>query len=215
MSDRNTLLRALQKRMVVPRSHRQQHDADAEVMAAVRRVKGKRSELVAAEVYTNVCQVAQLQFGPGVVRCNIQELTDSAEVAKWILFRGSLSTNNNKFAQWLASGASVADVEGCHPRAELATEQLWRPLHQVIFHASLVAWTAPNSWLHELLFSPHVLATACIPTMPVDEMAMVMSGLQFQGLKWYKCPRGHPYTVGECGKPMQRAVCAQCGSRIG
>lgn len=32
---------------------------------------------------------------------------------------------------------------------------------------------------------------------------------------WYYCENGHPFTVGECGMPMQTSVCPQCGSQIG
>lgn len=32
---------------------------------------------------------------------------------------------------------------------------------------------------------------------------------------WYNCENGHPFTVGECGMPMQQARCPQCGSPIG
>ena len=30
----------------------------------------------------------------------------------------------------------------------------------------------------------------------------------------YQCPKGHPYSVGECGKPMEEAKC-HCGAIIG
>ena len=32
---------------------------------------------------------------------------------------------------------------------------------------------------------------------------------------WYVCTNGHPFTVGECGMPMETSVCNQCGARIG
>ena len=35
------------------------------------------------------------------------------------------------------------------------------------------------------------------------------------GTTWYKCPKGHPYTVGECGRPMEESVCPECNSKIG
>lgn len=31
----------------------------------------------------------------------------------------------------------------------------------------------------------------------------------------YTCLNGHPFTVGECGMPMQTSVCPQCGAPIG
>ena len=32
---------------------------------------------------------------------------------------------------------------------------------------------------------------------------------------WYTCERGHPFTIGECGMPMQEARCPECGAHIG
>ena len=35
------------------------------------------------------------------------------------------------------------------------------------------------------------------------------------GTKWYKCPNGHLYVVGECGGPMEQSICPDCHARIG
>ncbi|OTB11705.1 hypothetical protein K445DRAFT_339577 [Daldinia sp. EC12] len=32
---------------------------------------------------------------------------------------------------------------------------------------------------------------------------------------WYLCANGHPFTVGECGMPMERTVCPECGAPVG
>jgi len=32
---------------------------------------------------------------------------------------------------------------------------------------------------------------------------------------WYHCENGHPFTVGECGMPMQTSRCPQCGATVG
>ncbi|KAL8674153.1 MAG: hypothetical protein Q9168_001447 [Polycauliona sp. 1 TL-2023] len=38
----------------------------------------------------------------------------------------------------------------------------------------------------------------------------------FQGTgHWYYCANGHPFTVGECGMPMETARCPQCGATVG
>ena len=39
--------------------------------------------------------------------------------------------------------------------------------------------------------------------------------LRTLGTTWYRCPNGHLYVVGECGRPMQESVCPECGQRIG
>jgi len=35
------------------------------------------------------------------------------------------------------------------------------------------------------------------------------------GGRWYTCPEGHLYSVGECGMPMQDTSCPECGHMIG
>lgn len=51
-----------------------------------------------------------------------------------------------------------------------------------------------------------------------SQMKMVVAAMatEFSGTgHWYRCVNGHPFTVGECGMPMQRARCPQCDAPIG
>jgi hypothetical protein len=51
-----------------------------------------------------------------------------------------------------------------------------------------------------------------------SEMRMVVAAMQgeFSGTgHWYRCENGHPFTVGECGMPMEAARCPQCDAPIG
>lgn len=32
---------------------------------------------------------------------------------------------------------------------------------------------------------------------------------------WYTCERGHPFTIAQCGMPMEQARCPECGALIG
>lgn len=55
-------------------------------------------------------------------------------------------------------------------------------------------------------------------TVTNDEKAQVYAAMarEFRGTgHWYYCANGHPFTVGECGMPMQTSVCPQCGSPVG
>ena len=56
--------------------------------------------------------------------------------------------------------------------------------------------------------------------MPVsnEEKAAVFAAMSrdFRGTgHWYYCANGHPFTIGECGGPMQTSQCPQCGSPVG
>ncbi|KAH0352216.1 hypothetical protein KCU83_g3990, partial [Aureobasidium melanogenum] len=51
-----------------------------------------------------------------------------------------------------------------------------------------------------------------------DEMQKVAAAMtrEFRGTgHWYRYRNGHPFTVGECGMPMQTARCPQCGEVVG
>ena len=42
-----------------------------------------------------------------------------------------------------------------------------------------------------------------------------MNTLRNLGTKWYQCPKGHAYTIGECGLAMIESRCPECGEKIG
>lgn len=51
-----------------------------------------------------------------------------------------------------------------------------------------------------------------------SEIRMVVAAMatEFSGTgHWYRCENGHPFTIGECGMPMQLARCPQCNAQIG
>ncbi|EFY85817.1 NF-X1 finger and helicase domain protein, putative [Metarhizium acridum CQMa 102] len=41
-----------------------------------------------------------------------------------------------------------------------------------------------------------------------------MAGDIGTGGRWYYCENGHPFTIGECGRPMEEARCSECGAQI-
>ncbi|XP_043365785.1 NFX1-type zinc finger-containing protein 1-like [Dermochelys coriacea] len=47
------------------------------------------------------------------------------------------------------------------------------------------------------------------------ERVMITEAMQFGRGHWYRCPQGHLYTIGECGRPMQQSSCPECGATIG
>ena len=86
-------------------------------------------------------------------------------------------------------------------------------MHLSVYLAMRVASHAASSFWATLLFAPAALATMYVPTMAGDEFAMIMAASDYAG--WYKCPNGHPYSVGHCTRPMQLARCPACNARIG
>jgi hypothetical protein len=51
-----------------------------------------------------------------------------------------------------------------------------------------------------------------------EEKAAVYAAMaqNFRGTgHWYYCANGHPFTIGECGMPMETSTCPQCGATVG
>ena len=60
-------------------------------------------------------------------------------------------------------------------------------------------------------------ATFYAPVTNAEKAAVYQAMAQsFLGTgHWYYCVNGHPFTVGECGMPMETARCPQCGETVG
>ncbi|XP_051231949.1 LOW QUALITY PROTEIN: E3 ubiquitin-protein ligase rnf213-alpha-like [Dicentrarchus labrax] len=71
--------------------------------------------------------------------------------------------------------------------------------------------------LKQLGLFPENMQGAFIPTMPDDMLAVAQAVIQqdYGRLTWYMCPNNHPCFVDECGLPMQRGRCLECGQEVG
>ncbi|XP_071342169.1 E3 ubiquitin-protein ligase rnf213-alpha-like isoform X2 [Trachinotus anak] len=71
--------------------------------------------------------------------------------------------------------------------------------------------------LKQLGLFPENMQRAFIPTMPDDMLAVAQAAIQqgYGRLTWYVCPNNHPCFVDECGLPMQRGRCLECGQEVG
>ena len=95
---------------------------------------------------------------------------------------------------------------------------------RLLVHLSASAMAAENgSQLHfmrRLLFNPEELKDNFWPTMPDDPLHMAMQALMAAGAdrganRWFTCPNGHPFAIGQCGGAMEEARCPECGEKIG
>ncbi|XP_069008985.1 E3 ubiquitin-protein ligase rnf213-alpha-like, partial [Embiotoca jacksoni] len=71
--------------------------------------------------------------------------------------------------------------------------------------------------LKQLGLSPENMQRAFIPTMPDDMLAVAQKVIQqdYGPLTWYVCPNNHPCCVDNCGQPMEKSQCLECGEDIG
>jgi len=84
---------------------------------------------------------------------------------------------------------------------------------QLAVHVALRASCAAGTWWMSLLTEPMAQAAGYLPAMPGNEIAFIMRLMGYVG--WYRCERGHLYSVGNCTQPMQVAKCPECGAVIG
>ncbi|XP_067319963.1 E3 ubiquitin-protein ligase RNF213 isoform X2 [Anolis sagrei] len=89
---------------------------------------------------------------------------------------------------------------------------------EMAVHVNAVLLSSQNKILEplsNLAFLPNTMQNAFLPTMPEDLLVKAAKWAATAGLHWYRCPNGHPCTVGECGQPMERSLCVDCGAVIG
>ncbi|XP_019853235.1 PREDICTED: E3 ubiquitin-protein ligase RNF213-like [Amphimedon queenslandica] len=91
-----------------------------------------------------------------------------------------------------------------------------RLLTDLVTHVAIAVQCTSNKLLTpfiQMISRPGDLKDCFLPTMPDDSLPDVRNAVG--GGKFYECPRGHPYFVSECGKPLQQYACPICHSRIG
>ncbi|XP_027705939.1 E3 ubiquitin-protein ligase RNF213 [Vombatus ursinus] len=89
---------------------------------------------------------------------------------------------------------------------------------ELAVHAKAVLLCGQNPVLQplkNLAFNPASMQNSFLPTMPEDLLAQAKNWQGLETVRWYVCPNGHPCSVGECGAPMERSRCVDCGARIG
>ncbi|XP_029401804.1 E3 ubiquitin-protein ligase RNF213 isoform X4 [Mus pahari] len=69
--------------------------------------------------------------------------------------------------------------------------------------------------LRNLAFYPNNMVNAFLPTMPEDLLVQARTWKGLENVFWYTCPRGHPCSVGECGRPMEKSICLDCHLPVG
>ncbi|KAI4175840.1 MAG: hypothetical protein LQ343_001453 [Gyalolechia ehrenbergii] len=73
--------------------------------------------------------------------------------------------------------------------------------------------------LEEVSEAEKMLRDATFYALVTNEEKAAVYAAMAQSLRgtghWYHCVNGHPFTVGECGMPMQTARCPECGAAVG
>ena len=146
----------------------------------------------------------------------LQEWLDSATFAHYKMPRAFLTVFG-----WGPQAKEAGNVSGRRfsyrypPSFSLNRKQI---IHSLSFQVSLMLPSMPKSFLYTAAMAPTRLKSVCIPSLPLggDDMRYVMQGMN-EYVTWYKCPKGHLYSIGECGGAMEVSKCAHpgCGAEVG
>jgi hypothetical protein len=105
---------------------------------------------------------------------------------------------------WLCSGAALVGTPA-PPRDQPATTYEALCLKQLSVHSAIAAVSGgPNTFFFTLLLKAADTQTSYIPTMPDDSFLAALAAVEagernrHGRLKWYQCPNGHAYSIGEC-----------------
>ena len=92
-------------------------------------------------------------------------------------------------------------------------------LTELMIHFGVIISDSQDSLLRffrEMTTNPEYFVDLYLPTMPATNYASIRTALGVSGMpKSHVCPNGHPYYIGECGRPVVQGRCPECGAPIG
>ncbi|VUC25866.1 unnamed protein product [Clonostachys rosea] len=115
-----------------------------------------------------------------------------------------------EFARWFSANGDKKELEAEYNEKGLGHIKLARDILES--HPS----TAPL--LQEVDSAEAALTGHQYRQVTTDELREVYVALsgELRGTgHWYTCENGHPFTIGECGMPMEQARCPECNAPIG
>ncbi|XP_052062680.1 E3 ubiquitin-protein ligase rnf213-alpha-like isoform X2 [Mytilus californianus] len=94
--------------------------------------------------------------------------------------------------------------------------------HYMILMSEIPGKTTLLTPLQKIALDPTSMVNSFFPTMPQDEIQEIKEALLAARDKtpnenpvFYRCPTGHPYVIGDCGRPYELGLCKECGLKIG
>ena len=90
-------------------------------------------------------------------------------------------------------------------------------LSELLIHFGVTVCNSQDNSLQffrQMAANPMNFVNLYLPTMPGTDFAAIRNA--FDGaFAAHVCPNGHPYYIGQCGRPMELAKCNECGAHIG
>ncbi|XP_052062754.1 E3 ubiquitin-protein ligase rnf213-alpha-like isoform X2 [Mytilus californianus] len=144
-------------------------------------------------------------------------------ISKYILSEHCQLITDKDFAQRLLNN-EVWKLKGNIIKGmDLAQQNVFCLLtHYMILMSEIPGKTTLLTPLQKIALDPTSMVNSFFPTMPQDEIQEIKEALLAARDKtpnenpvFYRCPTGHPYVIGDCGRPYYLGHCKECGLQIG
>ncbi|XP_067937583.1 E3 ubiquitin-protein ligase rnf213-alpha-like [Watersipora subatra] len=182
--------------------------AAREVITAFKKECGEDSNLIMQVLFTRITRTfaQNVAVGPQVCELLYEELQPSKE------------PNSRKLMKMLL------DPHGLPKEMDVKQSRGINLGMLVLKLYSCLGGTSPKADLNplaEIVNQPLQAATRYLPTMADNQYEIYQESIRLalqspnENPVAYRCPNGHPYVIGNCGRPYTTAKCHDCGAQIG
>ncbi|XP_069016032.1 E3 ubiquitin-protein ligase rnf213-beta [Embiotoca jacksoni] len=177
-------------------------------VAELQKLSESQLSLVALAVFRHV--TCRYKSADRSIRPSKQELARME-----VLLKNIKSKEFREFCATLLSnriggpGSHLQVATGPSPRRQTLLELL------VHLDSVLLSGNSLLLPLRQVAFQPKNVINSFLPTMPDDHRSEARRWLGSEQLQMYTCAKGHVCYVGECGKPVVKSKCLDCGLPIG
>nr|XP_020660108.1 NFX1-type zinc finger-containing protein 1-like [Pogona vitticeps] len=158
----------------------------------------ERKECLMEEAERMASWLSRRREGQAFTRQQLRECRDEAKRLSY------LANLFQRLSRWETSQAPSS------PEAVAAVSEALR-----LLNGQRPFTEAEEALLRPALEALDRLLPASGPQLSEVERLSVVEAMRFGKGQWYQCPRGHLYTVGQCGRPMEESQCPECGATIG
>ncbi|KAM9716156.1 E3 ubiquitin-protein ligase rnf213-beta [Menidia menidia] len=176
----------------------------------LQKLKGSEMSLVALAVFRQVS--LRYRAADSSLHPSTQEIARLEALLRGIPSPGLRAFCCSLLANRIGGRGSSLQVSGDLPAQRQTVLELLVHLDSVLLTGNSNALLRP---LHQIAFQPENASSFFLPTMPDDHSSEARRWLGTENLHQYKCANGHVCFVGECGRPMVRSQCPDCGVPIG
>ncbi|EFJ18745.1 hypothetical protein SELMODRAFT_315, partial [Selaginella moellendorffii] len=193
---------------------------------------GKKNHSAAIELFTEAIQVEsglfQAHLGIGTAYCQAKDFEKAIDHLRLIVQSSPLSSEISTIRSDTSSSSSYTPLP-----SNVSPSDLVANAGVELAIQAMVQWALALTNLQKFAAAV-AICEAVLGHDPGNENAVrikseaekmkrsveieaveLRAALGSVGGTWYKCPNGHIYVVGECGRPMEQSRCPDCTAVIG